>query len=74
MTGGMAILITCLTCKHFHSIEPRRGWCTILGTVFNDHKCREWQASKRAVADAFRMAQINPVVKKDLTTESEVDK
>ena len=60
MTGGMAILIMCSTCKHFHPVERQRGWCVVLGTVFNDHKCEEWQASKKSVKDAFRMAKINP--------------
>jgi hypothetical protein len=31
-----------------------------MGTVFKDHKCEEWQALKSEVADAFRMAKINP--------------
>ena len=60
MTGGMAILIMCSTCKRFHPVEPKRGWCTLLGTVFNDHKCPDWQASKKAVAEVFCMAKTNP--------------
>ena len=47
MTGGMAILITCSTCRHYHPVETHKGWCTRLGTVFKDHKCEDWQASKK---------------------------
>ena len=60
MTGGMAILITCSTCRHYHPVETHKGWCTAWGTVLDDHKCPDWQASKKAVAEAFRMAQRNP--------------